>query len=60
MVNEAWLYDGNSGTGKIDEFVCRLEKCKVALMSWSKLVFPNSRKTIEMLTRKLEECRSGA
>lgn len=59
MVKEGWKIDCNVAADKVKELVCRLENCRDFLLRWSKMDFPNARRTIDQLTKKLEVCRKG-
>ncbi|KAI9075736.1 hypothetical protein K1719_042222 [Acacia pycnantha] len=58
-VREGWLEDGSMERNKVEEFICRLLKCRDVLSEWGKKEFPNARNTVEVLTKKLEVCRRG-
>ncbi|KAI9083627.1 hypothetical protein K1719_034569 [Acacia pycnantha] len=59
IVKEGWADVEGIPENSVQDLVRRLLACKQKLMSWSKSAFPNFRKSIDQLKRKIECCNSG-
>ncbi|KAI9071798.1 hypothetical protein K1719_046244 [Acacia pycnantha] len=56
IVGEAWQQGALNNANRIPDVVNRLTVCQKKLTVWSRIVFPNFRKSIEILRQKLNQC----
>ncbi|KAI9094500.1 hypothetical protein K1719_026725 [Acacia pycnantha] len=54
-----WNEVEGDAENRLTDLVRRLEACKKKLVTWSKRTFPNFKKLIEQLKRKLDRCNIG-
>ncbi|KAI9119542.1 hypothetical protein K1719_009418 [Acacia pycnantha] len=59
IVSEGWLGGKLINVDKMRDLINRLTVCRKKLMYWSKEVFPDFRKAIDLLRQRLTHCTSG-